>query len=88
MLGVFIVIFNLVIFIFVAKVITKSIMNINNMSEKFKTMYEKKGKEKLYDYMVENYSNSVRKESNSSFDAEIKNNNNPIKEKRGKRSSI
>lgn len=90
MLGVFMVFFNLIIFVFVAGIITKNVMNIKNVTDRFKNIYQNEGEEGIYNHIKENY-NNVRTNNgikDASFDSTMQSNNNPIKEKRGKRSNI
>ena len=90
MLGVFMVFFNLIIFVFVAGIITKNVMNIKNVTDRFKNIYQNEGEEGIYNHIKENY-NNVRTNNevkDVSFDSTMQSNNNPIKEKRGKRSNI
>ena len=90
MLGVFMVFFNLIIFVFVAGIITKNVMNIKNVTDRFKNIYQNEGEEGIYNHIKENY-NNVRTNNevkDVSFDYTMQSNNNPIKEKRGKRSNI
>lgn len=90
MLSIFMVIIYLFIFIIIAGVIVKNVMNIRHISEKFKNIYEAKGKEGLYKYVNENQSQkqNEKTQDNVTFNSSIELGNNPIKEKKGKRGSI
>lgn len=86
MLGIFVVFFNLVIFVVAIGVIGKNIMNITNISNRFKNIYEETQNSEN-SYMIQN--NKYEKEQeNATFNSSIELENNPIKEKKGKRSRI
>jgi len=90
MLSVFVVILNLIIFVSVFVIIARNIMNIKNISDRFKTMYQNGVQEEIYNHVKQNYNNVKTKneQEHVTFDSSIELDNNPIKEKKGKRRSI
>lgn len=82
-MAIIIMFFNLFIFVVVACIITRNIINVKSVSDSFRTIYREE-KEELYNLM------SQKKNSNDNvnFEASIELNSNPIKEKKGKRSNI
>lgn len=85
--GIFIMIFNFAIFIFVARVIFKNIINFNNIasdSNIAKRYREMNGetKEKYNRIINKDFSVSKSEGEAVTFDSSFKLDNNPIKEKR------
>lgn len=81
MLGIFIMLFNFMIFGFVGFVVVKNILNISKTTSEFNNIYNYASK-KIYDNTKQEDTQRSQDVQSVTFDSSYELDNNPIKEKR------